>query len=49
MVNAKFNLNLPSNETIKSYTSGTPEREDIKIKLKELKSRTDRNTHYYWR
>ncbi len=39
MVNAKFNLNLPSNETIKSYTSGTSEREDIKIKLKELKSR----------
>ncbi|MGR3303264.1 MAG: L-glutamate gamma-semialdehyde dehydrogenase [Candidatus Scalindua sp.] len=39
MTNAKFNLCLPSNEPIKSYAPGTPERKDIKAKLKELKSR----------
>jgi 1-pyrroline-5-carboxylate dehydrogenase len=39
MVNAKFNLSLPSNEQIKSYAPGTPERNDIKTKLKELKNR----------
>ena len=39
MANAKFNLSLPSNEPIKSYVPGTPERKDIKAKLKELKAR----------
>ena len=39
MANAKFNLSLPSNEPIKSYAPGTPERKDIKAKLKELKAR----------
>ncbi len=39
MVNAKFSLSLPSNEPIKSYIPGTPERTEIKAKLKELKSR----------
>ena len=39
MANAKFNLSLPSNEPIKSYAPGTPERKDIKTKLKELKAR----------
>ena len=33
------NLSLPSNEPIKSYAPGTPERKQIKIKLKELKNR----------
>jgi len=39
MANAKFNLNLPSNEPVRSYAPGTPERKDIKAKLKELKNR----------
>ena len=39
MANAKFNLSLPSNEPIKSYAPGTPERKDIKAKLKKLKTR----------
>ena len=39
MTNAKFNLSLPSNEPIKSYAPGTPERDDIKAKLQELKNR----------
>ncbi|MCP4268172.1 MAG: L-glutamate gamma-semialdehyde dehydrogenase [Candidatus Brocadiaceae bacterium] len=39
MANAKFNLSLPSNEPIKSYIPGTPERTQIETKLKELKSR----------
>ncbi|MDP7622203.1 MAG: aldehyde dehydrogenase family protein, partial [SAR324 cluster bacterium] len=39
MANAKFNLSLPSNEPIRSYAPGTPERKDIKAKLKELKAR----------
>src|SRR3990167_11511800 len=39
MANAKFNLNLPCNEPVRSYAPGTPERKDIKAKLKELKNR----------
>ena len=39
MSNAKFNLSLPTNEPIKSYAPCTPERDDIKVKLQELKSR----------
>lgn len=39
MTNAKFNLNLPSNEPIKTYAPGTPERNEIKGKLKELKNK----------
>ena len=39
MANARFNLSLPSNEPIKSYAPGTPERKDIKAKLKKLKAR----------
>lgn len=38
MSNAKFNLNLPSNEPVLGYAPGTPERKIIKDKLKELKS-----------
>ena len=39
MANAKFNLSLPSNEPIKSYAPCTPERDEIKSKLQELKNR----------
>ena len=39
MANAKFNLSLPSNEPVRSYAPGTPERKDIKAKLKDLKNR----------
>lgn len=39
MVNAKYNLSLPSNEPVKSYAPGTPERKDVKAKLKELRNR----------
>jgi 1-pyrroline-5-carboxylate dehydrogenase len=39
MANAKFNLSLPSNEPIKSYAPGTPERKDIKAKLEELRNK----------
>jgi 1-pyrroline-5-carboxylate dehydrogenase len=39
MANAKFNLGLPSNEPIKSYAPGTPERKDIKAKLEELRNK----------
>ena len=39
MANAKFNLNLPANETVKSYAPDTPERKIIKAKLHELKNR----------
>jgi len=39
MANAKFNLSLPSNEPIKSYAPGTPERKDIKVKLEELRNK----------
>ncbi len=39
MASANFNLSLPPNEPIKGYAPGTSERKDIKIKLKELKSR----------
>ncbi len=39
MSNAKFNLSLPSNEPIKTYAPGTPERKDIKAKLKELRNK----------
>ncbi|GAX62100.1 1-pyrroline-5-carboxylate dehydrogenase [Candidatus Scalindua japonica] len=39
MTNAKFDLNLPSNEPINSYAAGTQERNDIKAKLQELKNR----------
>ncbi len=38
MSNAKFNLILPSNEPIKTYAPNTPERKDIKVKLKELRN-----------
>ena len=38
MSNAKFNLSLPSNEPIKTYAPDTPERKDIKAKLKELRN-----------
>jgi 1-pyrroline-5-carboxylate dehydrogenase len=38
MANAKYSVPLPPNEPIKSYASGTPEREILKTKLKELKS-----------
>ena len=38
MVNANFSLNLPPNEPIKSYAPCTPERDDIKAKLQELKN-----------
>lgn len=38
MANAKFNLNLPANETIKSYRPGTAERRLIKAKLSELRN-----------
>ncbi|GJQ59941.1 MAG: L-glutamate gamma-semialdehyde dehydrogenase [Candidatus Scalindua sp. AMX11] len=38
MSNAKFNLNLPINETIKSYAPNSPERKIIKAKLSELRS-----------
>ena len=38
MSNAKFNLSLPSNEPIKTYAPNTPERKDIKAKLKELRN-----------
>ncbi len=39
MVNAKYDLSLPSNEPVKDYAPGTPERENVKAKLKELKNR----------
>jgi len=39
MANAKFTVPLPPNEPIKSYAPGTPEREILKAKLRELKSR----------
>ena len=39
MTNAKFNLNLPSNETILTYAPGTPERKSIRVKINELKDR----------
>ncbi len=39
MSNAKFNMSLPSNEPIKSYAPGTPERKEIRAKLKELKGK----------
>lgn len=38
MANAKYNLPLPSNEPVKSYAPGTPERKTIKDKLSELKN-----------
>ena len=39
MSNAKFNMSLPSNEPVKSYAPGTPERREIRAKLKELKGK----------
>ncbi|MBN2366221.1 MAG: L-glutamate gamma-semialdehyde dehydrogenase, partial [Calditrichaeota bacterium] len=39
MLNAKFNLPLPSNEPIKSYLPGSPERDSLKKKLVELKQK----------
>ncbi|MDQ7817858.1 MAG: L-glutamate gamma-semialdehyde dehydrogenase [Melioribacteraceae bacterium] len=38
MVNAIFNFSLPANEEVKSYAPGTPEREALKSKLKEMQS-----------
>ena len=38
MANAKPDLSLPSNEPIKSYAPRTPERDEIKAKLQELKN-----------
>jgi len=36
MSNASFHSPVPVNESIKSYAPGTPEREEIKAKLKQL-------------
>ena len=39
MANTKPDLSLPPNEPIKSYAPRTPERDEIKTKLQELKNR----------
>ncbi|MEJ2637486.1 MAG: L-glutamate gamma-semialdehyde dehydrogenase [Calditrichia bacterium] len=38
MANAKFNVPLPPNEPLKSYAPGSPEKSELKSKLKELRS-----------
>ena len=38
MANSKPYLSLPANEPIKSYAPCTPERDDIKAKLQELRN-----------
>uniref|UniRef100_A0A832DEU5 L-glutamate gamma-semialdehyde dehydrogenase n=1 Tax=Ignavibacterium album TaxID=591197 RepID=A0A832DEU5_9BACT len=38
MSNAYFKVPLPVNETVKSYKPGSPEREELKKKIAELKS-----------
>ncbi|HHM02936.1 MAG TPA: L-glutamate gamma-semialdehyde dehydrogenase [Caldithrix abyssi] len=40
MSNAYFQVPQPVNEPIRSYAPGTPERAELKAKLKELKSQT---------
>lgn len=40
MSNAYFNIQKPKNEPYNSYAPGTPERESLKKRLKELKSET---------
>lgn len=40
MPNAYFNIQQPKNESYNSYAPGTPERESLKKRLKELKSET---------
>ncbi len=40
MPNAYFNIQEPKNESYLSFAPGTPERESLKKKLKELKSKT---------
>ncbi|MCL6495466.1 MAG: L-glutamate gamma-semialdehyde dehydrogenase [Ignavibacterium sp.] len=39
MSNAYFKVPLPANEPVKSYKPGSPEREELKKKIAELKSR----------
>jgi 1-pyrroline-5-carboxylate dehydrogenase len=39
MANAIFNFSLPANEDVKSYAPGTPEREALKQKIKEMQNR----------
>jgi 1-pyrroline-5-carboxylate dehydrogenase len=39
MANAQFKINLPLNEPIKAYGAGSPEKESLKNRIKELKSK----------
>ncbi|MCE5335440.1 MAG: L-glutamate gamma-semialdehyde dehydrogenase, partial [Desulfobacteraceae bacterium] len=39
MANAKFNLLLPPNEPIKNYAPGSPEREELKKTLSEMRGK----------
>jgi len=38
MVNAKFNMPLPANEPVKDYAPGSPEKAELKNRLKELRN-----------